>query len=132
MITKTNRKRYYEPSAPLAELQKTYGSFFPDDVDSAMDNGLETEYSMLERHDTMLKMKETENSKLLAENSRNSAQLKRLESENAELRSEVNTLKETICQLEHNIQEQKQQLQIAKVVKITITNLGGKIVSSSW
>ena len=40
-------------------------------------------------------MKETENSKLLAENSRNLAQVKRLESENAQLRSEVDNLKES-------------------------------------
>ena len=57
-------------------------------------------------------MKETENSKLLAENTRNSAEIKRIESENAELRCEVNSLKQTICQLEHKLQEHKQQLQL--------------------
>ena len=99
-------------STPLASCKKR-GSFFADDVDSAMDNGSDIEYSMLERHGNMLKMKETENSKLLAENSRNLAQVKRLESENAQLRSEVDNLKETIYQLEHNIKEQNKQLQIA-------------------
>ena len=93
-------------STPLASCKKR-GAFFSDDA--AMDNG---EYSILEQHDNILKMKETENSKLLAENTRNSAEIKRIEFENAQLRCEVDSLKQTISQLEHNLQEQKQQLQL--------------------